>query len=152
MEIAELEPQHREAVVSVASALPEWFDENARTRQIPTDVRFHGGFVALDKGSVVGFITLYVANGHLNISWMGVLPAYQRSGIGRALLHAAEGRAVLLGLTELCTYTLGDGVDYPPYQQTRSFYYKNGFRVYKRSQTDSPGCPEEIWLSKEISR
>ncbi len=152
MEILKLEPRYRDGVVSVAQALPEWFDESARTAQIPTDVKFHDGFVAVEKSSVVGFITLYVANGHLNISWMGVQPGFQRAGIGEALLRAAEGHAALLGLKELCTFTLGDGVDYPPYERTRSFYYKNGFRVYKRSRTNNPGCPEEIWLLKAISK
>jgi GNAT superfamily N-acetyltransferase len=81
---------------------------------------------------------------------MGVLPSLQRSGIGKALLRTAEEYAATLGMKKLCVYTLGDGVEYPPYERTRRFYYSNGFRVYKRSQTDNPGCPEEIWLEKEI--
>jgi len=149
MNIQNLKRKHHSGVVSVAQSLPEWFDENARTKQIPTDVRFHTGYVAIKDRSVVGFITLYVANGALNISWMGVLPHLQRSGIGKALLRAAEERAASLGIKKLCVYTLGDSVDYPPYERTRQFYHESGFRVYKRSQTDNPGCPEEIWLEKD---
>ena len=45
---------------------------------------------------------------------------------------------------------LGDSVEYQPYEETRRFYWKCGFSVYKRAQTDNPGCPEEIWISKPI--
>ncbi len=152
LKIVELTPAWFPAVVAIARSLPEWFDDSARNHQIPTDVRYHDGFVALADGNPVGFLTLYVGQGRLNISWMGVLREHQRQGIGEALLRAVVERAVALGIAELGVYTLGDGVEYPPYERTRSFYYKNGFRVYKRCTTDNPGCPEEIWLARDVSR
>lgn len=138
-------------ILGVAETLPEWFDADARGRAIPADLRYQEGFVALQNGEVVGFITLFVAEGRLNIGWLGVKRGSHRQGIGGRLLEAAEERARDMGLTELATYTLGDGVDYPPYEQTRAFYEKQGFRVYQRSKTDNPGCPEEIRIVKRIS-
>jgi GNAT superfamily N-acetyltransferase len=102
-------------------------------------------------GAVAGFITLYVAEGRLNIGWLGVRPAFQRKGLGQALLRKAEELARHLGLEELATHTLGDGVNYPPYEQTRRFYYRNGFSVYQRSRTDNPSCPEEIRIRKRVN-
>ncbi len=151
LEIVKLTPAQFSDVVAIAQSLPEWFGDSARNIQIPTDVKYHDGFIAMVDGHAVGFVTLYVAQGRLNISWMGVLREHQRLGIGEALLRAVVERAVALGITEVGTYTLGDGVDYLPYERTRSFYYKNGFRVYKRSTTDNPGCPEEIWLTKDVT-
>jgi hypothetical protein len=72
--IRPLSNQDIEAVANVAQALSEWFDENARSRAIPLDCRYQDGFVAEDKWLVLGFITLYVAEGQVNIGWMGVLP------------------------------------------------------------------------------
>jgi GNAT superfamily N-acetyltransferase len=151
LKIVALAPALFPDVVAIAQSLPEWFDESARNIQIPTDVKYHDGFIAILAGRPVGFVTLYVGQGRLNISWMGVLREHQRLGIGEALLWAVVDRAIALGITEVGTYTLGDGVDYLPYERTRSFYYKNGFRVYKRSTTDDPGCPEEIWLTKDVT-
>jgi GNAT superfamily N-acetyltransferase len=107
--------------------------------------------VAERQGKVVGFITLYVAEGRLNIGWLGVRRDLHRQGIGRLLLDKAEEVARSLGIRELATYTLGDGVHYEPYERTRQFYFANGFQVYQRSQTDNPGCPEEIKISKMIA-
>mgnify|MGYP006307124025 CR=1 FL=1 len=141
-----------EAVLKVAQALPEWFDEDARCRAIPLDCRYQDGFVAEERGRVVGFITLYVAEGRVNIGWMGVLPGLHGGGIGKRLIAAAEGYCREMKILELATYTLGDAVDYQPYEATRAFYYSEGFRIYQRSQTDKPGCPEEIKIKKMINR
>lgn len=138
------------AVIAVAESLPEWFDETARCRSIPVDVKYQEGYVAVQDGQVVGFITLFVAEGRLNIGWVGVRRERQRKGIGSGLLSKAEEKARQMGITELATYTLGDGVDYTPYKQTRAFYFKNGLSVSQRSTTDSPSCPEEIRPVKTV--
>jgi GNAT superfamily N-acetyltransferase len=138
------------AVLRLVSALPEWFDEHARGISIPTDIQHQTGFVAVSGAEVVGFINLYVADGRLHIGWLGVAPRAHRQGVGRLLLERAEEHARELGIAELATYTLGDSVDYEPYERTRRFYAACGFRVYQRSQTDNPGCPEEIRLVKEV--
>ncbi|MCX5975368.1 MAG: GNAT family N-acetyltransferase [Coprothermobacterota bacterium] len=137
-------------VVQIAESLPEWFDETARSHSIPIDIQHQRGFVAVQDGMVVGFVTLYVAEGRLQIGWLGVGKAFRGKGIGKALLYRVEERALELGLAEVATYTLGDSVDYPPYEQTRLFYFRNGFEVYQRNQTDNPGCPEEIRIRKRV--
>ena len=113
----------------VAAGLPEWFDKRATTTSIPIDIKHQRGFVADRQGKVVGFITLYVAEGKLNIGWLGVHHDLHRQGIGRALLAKATDVARELGLRELATYTLGDGVDYEPYERTRQFYARHGAKT-----------------------
>jgi hypothetical protein len=49
------------------------------------------------------------------------------------------------------THTLGEGVNSPPYELTRQFYYAVGFEVYQRSRTDNRGCREEIRIKKKIA-
>jgi GNAT superfamily N-acetyltransferase len=142
---------HHRGVVDLVRRLPEWFDEKARNESIPVDLRFHRGYVAIGKSDIVGFITLYVAEGRVNIGWLGVDPDFQRRGIGGRLLLAAEEYCRDIGVHTLATYTLGDAVDYPPYERTRAFYRKNGFAITQRSRTDNPGCPEEIRLAKAIN-
>lgn len=148
--IEPLETNHHTGILTVVENLPEWFDETARSRSVPTDLRHQAGFVAVSDHRVVGFITLYVAEGRMHIGWLAVDKPLQRQGVGSRLLDAAVAKARELRIDELATYTLGESVAYRPYALTRRFYRKHGFRVYKRSRTDNPGCPEEIWISKQI--
>ncbi|MFN8487079.1 MAG: GNAT family N-acetyltransferase [Caldilineaceae bacterium] len=149
--ICDLTSSDYASVDQLVAGLPEWFDEHARSTSIPIDIKHQRGFVAKRQDKVVGFITLYVAEGKLNIGWLGVQHDLHRQGIGRLLLAKAEAVARQLGVPELALYTLGDAVDYEPYEHTRRFYFANGFQVYQRSQTDNDGCPEEIKLSKRVA-
>ena len=150
VQILPLEEQYHSEILAVVEDLPEWFDETARAKSIPIDIRHQEGFVAVSGQKVVGFVTLYVTESRLHIGWLGVAREFHRQGIGTRLLAAAEMKARDLGIDELATYTLGDSVDYEPYDLTRNFYWKHGFSVYKRSRTDNAGCPEEIWISKRV--
>jgi GNAT superfamily N-acetyltransferase len=96
------------AILDLVADLPEWFDADARTRGIPIDLNHQQGFVAKEGGKIVGFITIFVAEGRLNIGWLGVKKDCQRKGVGGRLLDAAEETARDMGLCELATYTLGD--------------------------------------------
>ena len=151
IEIRAIEERDHRRILEIAEALPEWFDADARGRSIPADIRHQHGFVALSDEKVVGFITLFFAEGRLNIGWLGVMPGCQRKGIGTRLIGCAGDFAKQHGITELATYTLGDSVDYKPYESTRAFYFKQGFTIYQRNKTDNPGCPEEIRIIKHIA-
>jgi len=140
----------RAGIQAVAAGLPEWFDEHARDVAIPTDIRHQEVFVAVAAGEVVGFVSVYVSEGRANIGWIGVRRDLHRRGIGSRLLAAVERRAGEMGIAEVAVMTLGDGVDYPPYEATRAFYARCGFTVRRRSTTDNPGCPEELRLVRDF--
>ena len=152
IQIQPLDKEHYSGVLAIAENLPEWFDESARSKAVPTDIRHQLGFVAVSGQRVVGFLTLYVTEGRLHIGWLAVEKGSQRQGLGGRLLEAAETKAREMGIDEVATYTLGESVAYQPYEVTRNFYWKHGFSVYKRSRTDNPGCPEEIWISKQVEQ
>ena len=86
----------------------------------------------------------------MHIGWLAVDKPFQRQGIGGRLLDAVESKARQMGIVELATYTLGDSVTYQPYEVTRSFYWKYGFKGVQAIQDRQPGCPEEIWISKQV--
>ena len=53
-------------VIEIVAGLPDWFDD-AASISVPIDIKHQRGFVAERQGKVVGFMTLYVAEGKLNI-------------------------------------------------------------------------------------
>jgi GNAT superfamily N-acetyltransferase len=148
--IRELRQEDQAEVLALIETIPQWFNNDARERAIPIDIQHHHGYVAEADGLIVGFITLFVFEGRLIIGWLGVIATHHRLGVGGRLLQQAEQYGRECGIKELATYTLGDSVDYEPYEATRQFYYRHGFTIYQRNQTDNPGCPEEIWIKKPI--
>jgi ribosomal protein S18 acetylase RimI-like enzyme len=150
MQVRAATPDDTPAIATLARGLEGWFDEHARTIAIPTDVRHQTVFVATEENELLGFISLYVMEGRLNIGWIGVRRDWHRRGVGSALMARAEERARELGIDTLAVYTLGEGVDYEPYERTRQFYFKHGFRITRRSQTDSESCPELVDLAKKL--
>ena len=57
IEIRQLCDEDAAGVLTIAENLPEWFNETARHTSIPVDTRYKKGFVATDRGTLVGFIS-----------------------------------------------------------------------------------------------
>ena len=89
-------------------------------------LRTEPGWVAVDDGQVVGFLTvdkkafLHVAE----ISWMAVERNRRRGGIGTALIDAVVADETAAGTKLLIVMTSGDAESYAP---TRFFYRTRDF-------------------------
>jgi len=118
---------------------------------MPVDAHYHHGFVAELEGHIVGFVTYSTHEGIGRITWLGVLVECHRRGIGRALVEAVVKDLSKHGVTELRVDTLGDSVDYEPYERTRRFYAAMGFVEYERiAMPDNPSCPERLVLTRPV--
>jgi ribosomal protein S18 acetylase RimI-like enzyme len=115
--------------VPILRNLPDWFgieeailDYEREIEQLPT-------FVAKTDGNVVGFLSLKQHNlFSAEILVMAVHPEAQRSGIGRALVAAAENHVRLLGIEYMQVKTLGPSRPDEGYARTRAFYDEIGYR------------------------
>ena len=114
----------------ILRALPDWFgieaaivDYTRAADELPT-------FVAEARGRIVGFVTLKPTSASAaELHVMGVLPAWHRRGIGRALVERAAAYARAEGCLFLHVKTLAPTPrePYPPYTTTRTFYEAAGF-------------------------
>lgn len=137
-------------ILSVAKTLPEWFSPKGLI-QLEKDLDSQPGYVATDKGKIIGFLTFFVNQGEGIISWMGIATAHHRKGIGTKLLNELKTELKRINISSIIVSTLGDGVDYEPYSRTRQFYRKNGFLNFKKiSHPDNLECEEELLLRLEI--
>lgn len=93
IQILPLDEKHLSGILAVAEDLPEWFDEAARAKSIPIDIRHQEGFVTVSGQKVVGFVTLYVTESQFHIGWLGGAREFHRQGIDARLLAAAEMKA-----------------------------------------------------------
>ena len=62
---------------------------------------------------------------------MGVDPKFHGKNIGTKLLEALERELKNIGLKELRVETLAESIEYEPYEKTRLFYKKMGFKPEK---------------------
>lgn len=130
MKIEQIE--HADAKQTIARQIletrPEWFGlEDARESYI----RESAGqtfFAAFDGEQAVGFLCLKeTGRDTLELSVMGVLKAYHRRGIGKALFVSGKTFATESGYSFLQVKTVQMG-RYEVYDRTNRFYRSLGFK------------------------
>jgi ribosomal protein S18 acetylase RimI-like enzyme len=147
--IRNYEKSDSEQLIDIAKALPEWFTENG-IKHMQIDLRYQQGFVALNDSQIVGFLSFFVTEGIGHLGWIGILPEFHRQGIGRKLVEHLISELKQVGIHELRVNTLGDSVEYEPYERTRAFYRSIGFEDFQRIKQDDPQCPEQLIMVKTI--
>jgi len=142
-------PDDFDAVIAVPLSLPEWFNDLG-IEQMTVDLHHQRGAVAEVDGDIVGFVTWLSRDGLGEIGWIAVGSGHHGCGIGTRLLELAEDSLRSTGVTQVMVDTLGESVDYEPYERTRAFYRRAGFRDFKSVMTDNPGMPETLTLRKSL--
>lgn len=120
----------------ILRALPEWFGIESAIVEYVRDMDPMPTFVALDEGTVAGFIALHRHFEHsAEMHVLGLHPAYHRQGIGRRLVAACEEWLAQQGVEFVQVKTVGPSRDCPAYAQTRSFYLAMGYRMLEEFPT-----------------
>ncbi|RPJ51249.1 MAG: GNAT family N-acetyltransferase [Chloroflexi bacterium] len=123
------DPKSADVCETILRALPDWFGmEEAILHYIKVTPE-RPTLISWDGESPVGFLSILQHNPYsAEIYVMGVLPAYHRCGIGRALVQAAEVFLREAGIEYLQVKTLAPTHPDPHYARTRAFYQAIGFR------------------------
>ena len=135
--------------LDIAHSLKDWFSDQG-LKNMAVDFKLNNLVVAKTGNQVVGFICYTTYSGKMIIIWMGIARQHQRQGIGGKLLKWLENQAKEFGCYALEVETLPDKYDYSPYKQTRSFYYKNGFKKVGYKKAKLPDWDDQIILEKEV--
>ncbi len=121
-----IEADHQ-SVLSLAKALPQWFSEKG-IKEIAQDLGYECLLIAEENSEIAGFLSYYTYNGVGHLAWIGVLPEHHRKGIGTKLVHEFERRMSADRIQVLELKTLSDSEEHEPYERTRRFYERMGFR------------------------
>lgn len=115
---------------SILTELPQWFGIPEANADYVEHANDFGGVVGSVDGVDVG-ITTIVEHGPYSaeIYLMAVRPDHHRSGIGRAMLAAAEADLGRRGIEFLQVKTLSPLRPDANYAATRAFYEAYGFRM-----------------------
>lgn len=121
---------HQSSVcIPILRELPDWFGIEEDILDYEREIEGLPTFLARSGESTAGFLSLKQHNPFsTEIYVMGVRPAAQRLGMGRALVEAAEGHAHDLGAEYMQVKTLGPSRPDKGYAATRTFYAALGYR------------------------
>lgn len=130
--IRQLAPGDAEACDAIVESLPSHFGHEGGRAECARAVRTQRGLVALERGRVVGFLTLERhPPSSAEITWMGVRSDRRRRGIGRRLIARAVTDLGREGVELLSVLTLAESApeerERDTYADTRAFYRALGF-------------------------
>lgn len=123
-------PDQKEAITrQIMHALPEWFSPPEDIEKKAVLHRDYPFFAAItEDGAAAGFLALKIHNQYTaDIYVIGVLKEYRHQHLGHRLVATALDYLKEHGFVYLTVKTLDESANYPPYDSTRAFYYKEGF-------------------------
>jgi len=114
---------------TILDALPHWFGVPASVADYVSVADRSPSVIASADGREIGIATIVSHSPYAaEVYVMGVLPAWHRHGVGRAMLRAAEERLAGQGVEYLQVKTRGPSRPDEGYEKTRAFYLAYGFR------------------------
>lgn len=114
---------------SILAALPHWFGIPSSVADFVAVADRSPSVIGTANEKDVGITTLVSHSPYAaEVYVMGVLPEYQRLGVGSAMLRAAESRLATSGVEFLEVKTLSPSKPDAGYERTRTFYRAYGFR------------------------
>ena len=149
MQIRNFEKGDLDKIIEIAKELQQWFNQTG-IEHMSIDLKYQSGFVALRNSEIVGFVSFYVSEGQGQLAWIGVKPDLHQQGVGRLLVDHLVKMLKENGVSKLNVNTLGDSVDYEPYNKTRRFYRSLGFKTSQTIQQDNPEWPELLVMTKQL--
>ena len=149
MNIREAGKKDKEESLKIAKELKKWFTKEA-IENIKIDFKINNLVVALEKNKVVGFLCYNSYEGVIKLMWMGVKGGFQRKEIGTGLLKWLEDKSKKIGSKVIEIETLPESEKYKPYEITRAFYKKHGFKKLYIKKPRKKGWDPQVVLEKQL--
>jgi len=131
-----------EICTGVIAELPDWFARPEANRLYAENVARLDMFGCYAGDEVAGFVSLrqhFDTNAEIYV--LAARPRWHGTGLGRALIGAAEDWARARALRFLTVKTLGPSHPDPAYAASRRFYRAMGFQPIEEIQDIGPGNP-----------
>ena len=135
--------------IKIAKELKEWFTKEA-IKNMQIDFETNNLIVAIDKNKVVGFLCYNSYEGFIQLVWMGIKRGCQNKGVGTALLNWLVKFSRGIGAKEIEAETLPATYKYEPYNQTRAFYKKHGFKELYIKPPKRKGWDKQVVMAKRM--
>ena len=122
-------PSNKTGALNILKKLPEFFTKEGII-SFKKDLKEDDLYGAFLDNKLIGFMTLRKADKEaLEITWLAVLPDFQRSGVGSKLVKDSLNILSSKGYKICYVKTLAETVASASYEKTRNFYKKLGFNT-----------------------
>jgi ribosomal-protein-alanine N-acetyltransferase len=102
--------------------------------------------VARLEGRILGFAAMRFLDDDAHLLLLGVVPAHQRSGLGRQLLEWLEKCADTAGITRIQLQVRADNM------RARAFYRKLGYREVRRLRGYYQRVEDAVQMVRDVAR
>jgi ribosomal protein S18 acetylase RimI-like enzyme len=142
-----------DALHAIACQLREWFNADGLAR-IRHDLGAQEGFVAETDAdaSPAGFVLFAVRPDGAEMTWLAVARSLHGQGIGTSLCAELETALAARGVRVIEVSTLAETIDYAPYEATRRFYVRRGYRPVRVDVAYWGPENDRLLLRKELPR
>ncbi len=119
----------KEITIHIMGNLPEWFSP-PEDILVKAEIHKQYPFYAVyENDDCIGFVALKIHNEYTaEIYNLGVLKEFHRKGAGHKLIESCENYCSKNNKHFLTVKTLDESAVYEPYNGTRAFYKKEGFK------------------------
>jgi ribosomal protein S18 acetylase RimI-like enzyme len=149
MTIIKAKASHLEESLQIAKILKEWFTKEA-IKNMKKDFLKQNLLVFIANKKVLGFLCFSKNKNYLEILWFGVDRNLQGKNIGTKLLEKLTKIAKKLKVRAIRVGVLTEKENYKPYESTRAFYNKKGFKKIATKKPEKPGWDIQDILEKKI--
>jgi len=117
------------ALLTIIRSLPDYFTNEA-VSDIENDLRDvrTRTLVSEEDGRAVGFLSYRLDGPEAELLWMAVHPSSHGVGVGSVLMKKAFEEMMNKNVKSAWLATLASTVPFPPFENTRKFHEKFGFR------------------------
>jgi ribosomal protein S18 acetylase RimI-like enzyme len=126
-------------VLQIAKSLDDWFNEDG-IKYIEQDLEFEKLIIVEADSEPIGFLSYFLYEGIGYLGWIGVYERYHGTGAGEILFYEFERVMNNFNIHTLQVKTLGESIDYLPYERSRNFYRKGDLKSIVQSLPTIPNA------------
>lgn len=139
------------ALLAIIKSLPDYFTSEA-VLDIEKDLRDvrTRTLVSEEDGDAVGFLSYRIDGAEAELLWIAVRPSSRGAGVGSALMKKLLEEIMDKNVKSAWLATLASTTPFPPFESTRKFHEKFGFREERIDKNHYGPGDDRVIMRKNI--
>lgn len=151
MKIRDFSAEDAPTLLAIIKSLPDYFTNEAIS-DIEKDLRDARTrtLILEEDGDIVGFLSYRIDGAEAELLWMAVRPSSRGAGAGSVLMKKTLEEIMEKNVKSVWLATLAPTTQFPPFESTRKFYEKFGFREERIDKNHYGPGDDRVIMRKHI--